>query len=77
MASFDDRLVELIGSLKAAAYSEKGVGGMIYVIAPGSEDWDYCYRRIAYLTSCWEGIYITGIKKDIDITVFVDEEVRS
>ena len=67
------RLQDLIRELRCEYYSEVGIGGMVYTIAPEPNDWEYCYRRIAYFTSCWEGFYITDITRDIDITVFVNE----
>ena len=73
--NLNGKLVDLIAELKCASYSAPSMGGMAYTIAPGSEDWDYCYRRIAYFTSSWEGIYITGIKHGVDISVLVEEDV--
>lgn len=71
--NLNGRLLDLIAELRCEYYSEVSIGGTVYTITTGSEDWEYCYRRIAYLTSCWQGIYITAIMGDVDITVFVDE----
>lgn len=71
--NLNGRLQDLIRELRCEYYSEVSIGGMVYTIVTGSEDWEYCYRRIAYFTSCWEGVYITDITGGIDITVFVNE----
>ena len=75
IANLNNLLQDLITELRCESYSEPSIGGIVYTIVTGSEDWEYCYRRIAYLTSCWRGMYITDITGGVDITVFVDEVV--
>lgn len=66
-------LVDLIEELHCIAHATLTLGGNVLTIVPLKGEWEYCYRRIAYFTSSWEGVYITGIKQGTDITVFVEE----
>ena len=50
-------------------------GGTRVFIYPLRGDFGYVYRQLAYYSSTWEDVYITGISVGYSITMFFEGEV--
>lgn len=74
-ARLDDHLHELKGVMDICR--NRVAGSRIFHVYTYEDDFAYVYRRIAYFTSCWENVYITGVSIGNNIVVCVDEEVES
>lgn len=49
-------------------------GGTRVFIYPLPDDFGYVYRQLAYYSSTWEDVYITGISVGYSITMFFEGE---
>lgn len=47
-------------------------GGTRVFIYPLPDDFGYVYRQLAYYSSTWEDVYITGISVGYSITMFFE-----
>lgn len=72
-----DMLHQLTGFGVSDYSRDQIAGSTIYHVYTYEDDFAYVYRRIAYFTSCWENVYITGVSIGNNIVVCVDEEVES
>ena len=69
---FQDMLHQLTGFGVSEYARDQIACSTIYNIYTYEDDFDYVYRRIAYFTSCWENVYITGVSIGNTIVVCVD-----
>lgn len=68
-----EKFIALLHELDVGISYDHRFGGTRVFIYPG-DNFGYAYRQLAYFTSTWEDVYITGVAIDSHITIYFEGE---